>query len=125
MLLVRVRLEIREVNGIALRCDAGSHDRAVVVGVYAPPVLTVFASQHLVALPASGVGGFGGIHEPQSRRLTRCTLQAKVKPLGELGSRVGADTQLDVVRHIRTHHLNGTGIELRGNRELGHGQNGR
>jgi len=62
-----------------------------------------------------------GIHEVQAHRLAGCAVQAKVEPLGKFAGVVGADVELDVLRVSQAEHLNGTGIELAGNVECGHG----
>ena len=120
MLLIRIRLKVGQVDALGLWRQPRRHHLAIKLRVDAKPVLPVVTGHHLVAVPAIRVGALARIHKTHHHRHLRRTVQRKMKPLGKIRSIVLADVDLNIARIGHANHVNGTGIELGGNRDLRH-----
>ena len=77
----------------------------------AKPLLAVVRGDRAVAWPAIDVCAAAGVPEADPARLTARALQAEVEPLPEIGVRIGANVDADVVGAIESDRLDCAGVE--------------
>src|SRR5271170_907585 len=111
MTLPRVGLEIRVPHRIALGAVLDRESRAVEGCRNPEPLLPIVGGNRAVAGPTVNIGTLASVLEKNATELVARALDAKEKPLPELGVRVGAYVHAQVVRALSSDRLDGAGVE--------------
>ena len=98
MLLAGIRLKVGVINAVGKRRVVDDEFAVFILRRHAKPVLAVVRSNGLIAIPAFGIGSIGGVFKVHHAMSVCRALQAKVEPLFEIGSGIGAQSQADVRR---------------------------
>ena len=98
MLLAGIGLKVGVINAVGKRGVVDDEFAVFILRGHAKPVLAVIRGNGLVAVPTFGVGGIDGVFKVHHAVGVRRALQAKIKPLFEVGGGIGAQSQADVRR---------------------------